>query len=135
MNMEDLKKQAEEILEGGKDKAAAILEDGGKMDQLLQQVEDKLETVPGAGEYLVELPRMISLLKDHMQKDYTQAETKTLILIVVALLYLINPKDLIPDKYLGVGLIDDAAIIAACIALTKTDLDAYDAWRDARSAS
>ena len=135
MNMEDLKKQAEEILEGGKDKAAAILEDGGKMDQLLQQVEDKLETVPGAGEYLVELPRMISLLKDHMQKDYTQAEKKTLILIVAALLYLINPKDLIPDKYLGVGLIDDAAIIAACIALTKTDLDAYDAWRDARSAS
>ena len=135
MNMEDLKKQAEEILEGGKDKAAAILEDGGKMDQLLQQVEDKLETVPGAGEYLVELPRMISLLKDHMQKDYTQAEKKTLILIVAALLYLINPKDLIPDKYLGVGLIDDAAIIAACIALTKTDLDAYDAWRGARSAS
>ena len=77
---------------------------------------------------------MISLLKDHMQKDYTEAPTKTLILIVAALLYLINPKDIIPDKFLGVGLIDDAAVIAGCIALTKTDLDAYDAWRDAKNA-
>lgn len=133
MNTEELRKQAEGILEGGKEKATAILEDGGKMDQLLQQVEDKLETVPGAGAYLAEVPRMIALLKDHMQKDYTQAPTKTLIMIVAALLYLINPKDIIPDKYLGVGLIDDAAVVAACIALTKADLDAYDLWRDGRN--
>ena len=104
MNTEELKMQAENILSGGKEKAAAILEDGGKMDQLLEQVEAKLETVPKAGSYLAEVPRMISLLKDHIQKDYTQAPTKTLVLIVAALLYLVNPKDLIPDKIIGVGL-------------------------------
>lgn len=27
------------------------------------------------------------------------------------------PKDIIPDKYIGVSLLDDAAVIAACIAL------------------
>ena len=130
MDKDSLRKQAEEILQNGKGKAAAILEDGGKMDQLLQQGEDKLETVPGAGSYLAEVPRMIALLKDHMQKDYTEAPTKSLIMIVAALLYLINPRDIIPDRYLGVGLLDDAAVIAACIALTKSDLDTYDAWRD-----
>ena len=133
MNTEELKMQAENILSGGKEKAAAILEDGGKMDQLLEQVEAKLETVPKAGSYLAEVPRMISLLKDHIQKDYTQAPTKTLVLIVAALLYLVNPKDLIPDKIIGVGLIDDAAVMAACIALTKNDLDAYDAWKEAKA--
>ena len=135
MNKDDIKKQAEGILDSGKEKAAAILEDGGKMDQLLQQVEDKLETVPGAGSYLAEVPRMISLLKDHMQNDYTQAPKKTLIIIVAALLYLINPRDIIPDKYIGIGLLDDAAVVAACIALTRSDLDAYDAWRDAKTVS
>ena len=54
-------------------------------------------------------------------------------MIVAALLYLVNPKDIIPDKYIGVGLIDDAAVIAACIALTKGDLAAYDAWKDAKA--
>lgn len=134
MNTDDLRKQAENILENGKGKAAEILEDGGKMDQLLDQVENKLETVPKAGSYLAELPRMISLLKDYIQKDYTETPKKTLIFIVAALLYLVNPKDIIPDKYLGVGLLDDAAVIAACIALTKGDLEAYDSWKDAKNA-
>ena len=133
MNTEDLKNQAEGILEGSKEKAASFLEDGGKMDQLLEQVEAKLETVPKAGIYLAEVPRMIALLKDYIQKDYTEAPKKSLIFIVAALLYLINPKDIIPDKYIGVGLLDDAAVVAACIALTKKDLDAYDAWKDAKT--
>ena len=130
MNTDDIRAKAEEMLEQGKDKAAVFLEDGGKMDMLLDQVEAKLAPIPQAGEYLAEVPRMIALLKDRAQKDYLEAPTKTLVLIVAALLYLVNPKDIIPDKYLGVGLIDDAAVIAACIALTKTDLDAYKAWKD-----
>ncbi len=132
MNTEDIKKQAEGILAGSKEKASAFLEDGGKMDQLLEQVEQKLETVPKAGVYLAEVPRMIALLKDYIQKDYTEIPKSTLIMIVAALLYLVNPKDIIPDKYIGVGLIDDAAVVAACIALTKKELDAYDAWKDAK---
>lgn len=132
MNTEDIKKQADDILASGKEKAAAFLEDGGKMDQLLEQVEEKLETVPKAGVYLAEVPRMIALLKDYIQKDYTEVPKSTLIMIVAALLYLVNPKDIIPDKYIGVGLIDDAAVVAACIALTKKELDAYDAWKEAK---
>lgn len=133
MNMDDIKTQAEAILENGKGKAGAFLEDGGKMDQLLDQVEAKLETVPKAGVYLAEVPRMISLLKDHIQKDYTETPKSSLVFIVAALLYLINPKDLIPDKYLGIGLVDDAAVIGACIAVTRKDLDAYEAWKDVKA--
>ena len=132
MNTEDMRNQALGILDNSKEKAAAFLEDGGKMDQLLEQVEAKLASVPKAGEYLKEVPRMIALLKDYIQKDYTEVPKSALIMIVAALLYLVNPKDLIPDKYIGVGLLDDAAVVAACIALTKKELDTYDAWKDAR---
>ena len=133
MNTDDLKKQAMDILDGGKEKASAFLEDGGKMDELLEQVETKLATVPKAGEWLAEVPRMIALLKDYIQKEYQDVPKTSLIMIVAALLYLVNPKDIIPDKYLGLGLIDDAAVMAACIALTKKDLDTYDAWKDAKA--
>lgn len=134
MNAEELKKMADSILQENKDKAGAFLEDGGKMDQLLADCEAKLETVPQAGTYLAQVPRMIALLKDYIQKDYTEMPKKSLLIIIAALLYLVNPKDLIPDKYLGVGFIDDAAVIASCIALIKADLDAYDAWKDAKAA-
>ena len=133
MNSENMKAQAEGILENGKAKAAAILEDGGKMDQLLNQVEEKLASVPKAGEYLADVPRMISLLKDYIQKDYMDVPKSTLIMIVAALLYLVNPRDIIPDRYLGIGLLDDAAVVAACIALTKKELGEYDAWKDAKA--
>ena len=133
MNTEDMRTQALGILDNGKEKAATFLEDGGKMDQLLEQVEAKLASVPKAGEYLKEVPRMIALLKDYIQKDYTEVPKSALIMIVAALLYLVNPKDLIPDKYLGIGLLDDAAVVAACIALTKKELDSYDAWKDAKA--
>ena len=133
MNTEDMRTQALGILDNGKEKAATFLEDGGKMDQLLEQVEAKLASVPKAGEYLKEVPRMIALLKDYIQKDYTEVPKSALIMIVAALLYLVNPKDLIPDKYLGIGLLDDAAVVAACIALTKKELDAYDAWKDEKA--
>ena len=133
MNSDELRTKAEELLEGGKSKAEEILEDGGKMDQLLEQVENKLETVPKAGEYLAGVPRMIELLKDYLQKDYTEAPKKTIVIIVAALIYLVNPKDLIPDTMLGVGLIDDIAVIGAAIALTKDDLAAYEAWQDAKA--
>ena len=69
MNADELRKKAEELLEGGKGKAEEILEDGGKMDQLLEQVENKLETVPKAGEFLAGVPLMIALLKDYIQKE------------------------------------------------------------------
>jgi len=135
MNTDDMRKQAEDILENSKAKATDFLEDGGKMDQLLDQVEDKLETVPKAGEWLAEVPRMISLLKDFIQKDYTAAPKTTLAVIVAALLYLVNPRDIIPDKYLGVGLLDDAAVVAAAIAMSKKELDAYAQWKDAKEVA
>ena len=135
MNVDAIKEKAESLLAGGKGQAASILEDGGKLEQLLEQVEAKLENVPKAGSYLAEIPRMVSLLKDHMDKESTETPTKTLVLIVAALLYLVNPKDLIPDYHIGIGQLDDAAVLAACIALTKDDLAAYDAWRDAKKAA
>ena len=131
MDMEALKEQAMGLLDQGKENADKFLEDGGKMDQLLEQAEKKLSEIPKAGEYFAEVPRMIALLKDRLQKDYDGASKKSLLAIVAALLYLVNPKDLIPDKYIGIGQLDDAAVIAAAVAVSKNDLDAYAAWRDA----
>ncbi|MCQ2547361.1 MAG: DUF1232 domain-containing protein [Clostridia bacterium] len=135
MDQEMLKQKAEEVLEQGKGKAAAILEDGGKMDELLDKLEAKLKEVPQAGVYLAEVPLMISLLKDYVQKDYRNAPLGTMLAIVAAGLYLVSPKDIIPDNVPVLGLVDDAAVITACIALTKSDLTEYSKWKEAKKAS
>ncbi|MDO4175848.1 MAG: DUF1232 domain-containing protein [Bacillota bacterium] len=135
MDKEMLKQKAEEFLAANKGKAAAILEDGGKLDELLDKLEAKLREIPKAGEYLAEVPLMISMVKDYAQKDYPDVPLGTILAIIAAFLYLVNPKDIVPDNVPVVGLVDDAAVITACIALTKSDLGEYSKWKDAKKAA
>ena len=45
-------------------------------------------------------------------------------------LKILNPLDLIPDALPVLGLLDDAAVVSACLALVEQDLYAYRQWRD-----
>lgn len=44
-------------------------------------------------------------------------------LIIAALLYLMSPLDLVPDFLLGVGFVDDVAVLTAVIAFLQHQLD------------
>jgi uncharacterized membrane protein YkvA (DUF1232 family) len=41
----------------------------------------------------------------------------------------LSPVDLIPDFIPGIGLIDDAAVVVACLNLIQSDFEAYKAWK------
>jgi uncharacterized membrane protein YkvA (DUF1232 family) len=49
----------------------------------------------------------------------------TLSAAVFALLYVLNPFDLIPDALPIVGVLDDAAVVSACLVLLEQDLYDY----------
>ena len=51
------------------------------------------------------------MLKDFFTKKYTEVPVGTITAIAGSLLYVLSPIDIIPDFILGVGYIDDAAII------------------------
>ena len=48
--------------------------------------------------------------------------------IVFTLIYIISPIDLIPDYILGIGQIDDAAILGFCLYLLRKDVRKYKEW-------
>ena len=43
---------------------------------------------------------------------------------------MINPFDIIPDIIPVIGYLDDAAVIAACLAMVRQDLHNYWKWRE-----
>ena len=43
-----------------------------------------------------------------------------------------NPVDIIPDTILGIGIIDDLAVLGYCAKMVKEDLDAFRKWREKR---
>lgn len=58
---------------------------------------------------------------------------RTLVLLVAALIYVLSPVDFIPDFIPGIGLIDDAAVLAFLLHSMAQDLAAFRAWEQGRA--
>jgi uncharacterized membrane protein YkvA (DUF1232 family) len=117
--------------EKSKEKAKKLLEDNDKMERFLERLEKKLEQIPYAGKYLSDVPILISLVKAFIDKRYTAIPLGSIIAIVGALIYFLSPIDIIPDIIPGLGIVDDAAVIAMALKLVHDDVAEYKAWRDA----
>ena len=126
--------QAMVELEKGYSKAKNVLRDKETLDDLLVRLERKLKVIPKIGEKLSYIPTFIQLLKAYYTKEYTKIPLVSLVSITSALLYFVNPLDLIPDPIPGVGYLDDAAIIGACFLLVETDIKEFIQWRDSYKA-
>lgn len=82
---------------------------------------------------LLQMGRQVLLLYD-LLRDWWDGEYalpwKTAAAVTGALLYFINPFDVVPDCIPVVGYLDDAVVIGACLRLIRADLKAYVAARD-----
>lgn len=132
-NHEISDEQAKKLLFSNQFEATQIIDDKDKIEDLLQRVENKLKEIPVAGEQLSKIPLMISLVRSYLKGDYENLPVGTLISIVCAFLYLLSPLDLIPDTIPGVGILDDVAVIGACLKLIDSDLEDYKNWRAQRA--
>ncbi|MDZ7814820.1 MAG: YkvA family protein [Planctomycetota bacterium] len=72
---------------------------------------------------------MYALVSDYVSGKYTAVPYFSVASCTVALLYLINPFDFIPDFIPFFGQIDDILILTACLLLVEKDLKRYAKWK------
>jgi uncharacterized membrane protein YkvA (DUF1232 family) len=60
--------------------------------------------------------------------EYREVPTKTILLAIAAVIYLLMPLDLIPDFIPFAGYLDDASVIAYVFKSLSDDLDRFIAW-------
>ena len=72
---------------------------------------------------------LLSLLRDYWSGKYRKIPYLSLAIILFAILYFVNPFDLVPDYLLGLGQIDDVIIIGLCLFLLERDLNKYREWK------
>lgn len=71
-----------------------------------------------------------ALIKDWRAGRYRQALYGTIAAAAFALLYVLNPFDLMPDVLPFIGALDDAAVLGACLMLVERDLRQYRGWKE-----
>lgn len=84
------------------------------------------------GRLWTDLPLLFRLLKAWKDGSYRGLSVRTLAVLVAALIYVLSPVDLMPDFIPGIGLIDDAAVLAFLLHGMAQDLAAFRAWEQSR---
>ena len=74
------------------------------------------------------------LLRAYAQGEYREIPWKSLLLIVAAILYFINPIDVIPDLMPLVGLTDDFGVLFLVYKTISGDIDKFLEWEKSKTS-
>ncbi|MCU0795914.1 MAG: YkvA family protein [Akkermansiaceae bacterium] len=114
--------------------ASSMLADTTRFKRLVSAGVEKISTVnPDAfTESWAYLTAMVRLLSAYRRGEYREVPWKSLVTIGGAVIYVVNPFDLIPDAVPVAGLSDDAAVVSFALKTVKIDLDRFMAWETTR---
>lgn len=112
-------------------KAEKIARSKEKVHELLEKVSQKLQTVadnPTVKESRYYLDVVIRMVRAYYKNEYRSFSSKTMILLVLGLLYFVMPFDLIPDFIVGLGFVDDLSVLLAITKSVQTDMEDFLDW-------
>ena len=117
--LDNLYKKAERLISSEKSVISRFLDD------VFLKIGESTEYFYKFQDSIIALTRM---LKSWMQGDYKNISTKSIIAVVAALIYFVNPLDLIPDFIPIIGQVDDVLILGYLIKTLNKELERFMAW-------
>lgn len=119
------------------DREADRIQDADVGDLLSRQedIEAKVQSSGKLKRFSSDIGLMFSMLRDYWQGNYREVPWKSIAAMAGALVYVMNPLDVIPDLILGFGFIDDAGVVALCLKMVESDLLRYAAWKQQKEDS
>jgi len=116
-------------MQGPFSEAERVAADRKQASSLLDQAMRKAEQQEGRLQRVwKDLQALFRLVRAWLQGAYREVPWKTIVLAISALIYFVNPMDLIPDALVGIGYLDDATVIAWVIRSIKQDMDRFALW-------
>jgi uncharacterized membrane protein YkvA (DUF1232 family) len=91
-------------------------------------IEGKAASGGALDRFLDDIKTMIAMVRAYASRSYREMPIGTVAAIAGALLYVLTPIDFIPDFIAGVGLVDDAAVVRACLKLVGYDVKKFREW-------
>lgn len=130
------KVEASSSYKSAKEKASGYANDPQKLNDLLDRAARKADSRKGP---LLEVwdsfMACLRLLRAYATGQYKDIPWTSLVSIIASVLYFVMPVDLIPDFILGLGFIDDAALIGWIINSVKSDINSFIEWETGKPPS
>jgi len=101
---------------------------------LVDQADAKVHHQHGAlhrlrGDFL----ELLGMIRAWASGKYTVVPWKSLLMAIAAVLYFVNPFDLVPDFLPLTGLVDDVAVLAYVLRSLQKDLTRFRDWQQAQA--
>lgn len=128
------KERVEDALDKNKDKAQEVLGNEEETNKLLKKAVnlcEKLSRIPIIGQFFNDVPLVCMMISDYVHGEYRDVPLATIITLVGAVIYFVNPFDIIPDAIPIVGQLDDAVAIGLALKAAHGDIMAYAEWKAA----
>lgn len=110
-------------------KAAEYAKDPARLMRLVEDAAEKAEARKGPlADVMSFLSACLRMLKAYAKGEYTAIPWQSLVLIIASIVYFVMPVDVIPDFILGLGLVDDAALLGWTLKAVKSTVDDFRAW-------
>ena len=95
------------------------------LDAVFLKMGEATESFYKIQDSIIALARMLSAW---MKGDYKNISTKSVIAVAAALIYFVNPFDLIPDFIPFIGQLDDIFILGLLIKTLNKEIESFMAW-------
>ena len=112
------------------ERAKSYAKDPKALRELVETAARKAKSIPKApfAELWTYLQAMLRLIRAYYRGDYRNIRFANLVVIIGAIIYVLDPLDLIPDWIPGVGFLDDATVVAFAVQKTREALDDFKNW-------
>ncbi len=129
-------KRLEEGYKRFESKAKEYIKRPEKTDTLIKDAGKKADENKGAlAESWDNLQLLFDLVGAWRRGEYRKIPTGSLITIIAAIIYFVSPIDLIPDFIIGLGIVDDAAVIGFVLKQITNDLEKFRFWKENQEAN
>ena len=107
-------------------KAQTILRDHEKIEQLLKNATEKARTHrQRIRKVWSEVQLLIRMIRAYKSGEYRRIPWKAIVMIVAAIIYFVNPLDIIPDFLFGIGFLDDATVIGLVMKTLTDEIEKF----------
>ncbi len=105
-----------------------------EIEKSLYKVEQAVETARNDDrlhQFVEKLELIGSFLIDWKSGEYRKVPLKTVLMVAFSIVYLANPRDLVPREFPRIGRLNKAILLGLVLQSINSDLDQYDEWKTA----